>query len=106
MRPLSQSLSELIALADLAVRTTPLAMPLSFGSLAAEIRREHALPADTIRCTYAAIVMLDAFDGLASVIRADAKTRQPWQMLIGLALPMLRAEAYQQFVNEKEARGS
>jgi hypothetical protein len=104
MKRLSQYLTDLIILIEDIVRQPATPMPASFAALATEIRRAHALPAEGIRCTHSAAAATELIEGLYYVSRADAQTRAPWLMLIGAALPLLRAEAYQAFCNEREAR--
>jgi hypothetical protein len=97
---------DLICIAEDAVsRQGRSAMPRAdFIGLAAEIRRFHALPAEGVRSTHSAAALLELIEGLAAVKASDDAARRPWLMLIGAALPLLRAEAYQQLLNEKEAR--
>jgi len=97
MRDLSAQLTALIAVAEDAVRRDRIPS-LSFADLASEIRHAHAMPADGIRCTNAAIAVLAVLDGLKA---AQADKAMPWVMLIGAALPLLRADAFQALCNER-----
>src|SRR5690242_9577940 len=98
MRELSAQLTALIAIAEDVLRRDRLPL-VPFADLAAEIRHAHALPADGVRCTNAAIAVLAALDGLMAA--PDGKSPMPWVMLVGAALPLLRAEAYQALCNER-----
>ncbi|WP_316228349.1 MULTISPECIES: hypothetical protein [unclassified Bradyrhizobium] len=109
MKPLSQHMTDLIAIAEDIVRPPePMVLP-KFDAVAAEIRRIDALPAEDERCTHCAMAMIDLIEGLRFAAQRRSQpgiSRTPWLMLIGAALPLLRAEAYRQFVAEKElARG-
>jgi hypothetical protein len=105
MRTLAQQLGELITIADRVMRQPLTAFSDRDHEIAAELRHSHALPADGVRCTNAAMAMLAALDGLRQSGSSSAEAA-PWQMLVGAILPLLRAEAYRQFVAEKEmARG-
>jgi len=104
MKPLSQHLTDLIALVQDTIRAgyLPAAEIRPFYALAVEIRRIHALPAEGARCTHAAAAVLELFEGIELCKSGEGDKRAPWLMLIGAALPLLRAEAYQQFLNERE----
>jgi hypothetical protein len=118
MKPLSHHLTDLIAIIEDVIRSGRFgASGVKVAAIAAEIRREHRLPAEGIRCTYTAVAVLELIEGL-NATNGEAFARRattlstpvsllatPWLMLIGAALPLLRAEAYQALLNEKEARG-
>jgi hypothetical protein len=100
MRELSAQLTALIAIAEgVVLRGRPQTPAASFSDLADEIRHAHAMPADGPRCTHAAMLMLAAIEGWRAT---DGGT--PWIMLIGAALPLLRAEAFQALCNERTTR--
>lgn len=101
MRPLSGALQVLIATAEEVMRRPqdlPSRLPEEFGELAAEIRRYDAQPAEGVRCTQGAMIMvtaIEAFFGLGTY---------HWQIIVGAALPILRREAWQASQNERAAR--
>jgi hypothetical protein len=101
MKYLSQLLTELIVIVEGIVRAPTMSIPRTFDGLAAEIRHAHGLPAEGIRCTHSAAAVLELIEGLRTDLGID---EAPWLMLIGAALPLLRTEAYQQMLNEREAR--
>jgi hypothetical protein len=102
MRPVSETLKILIATADDIMRrplhTLPTALPPGFAELAAEIRRIDARPAEGLRATRSAIVMVSAIEGFFAGQEADDR----WQMVIGAALPILRREAFAAWRSERE----
>jgi|SRR4051812_20402239 hypothetical protein len=105
MRPLSESLTVLIATAEDVVRRpaqVPAALPPAFAELFAEIRHCDARPAEGVRCTAAALVMMTAIEEFFA--GAHEKT-SPWLMLAGCTLPLLRTAAWVAWNNEREARG-
>jgi hypothetical protein len=103
MKQLSQHLTALITVADDLVRRrqlVPSALPQAFAELAGEIRRAHERPAEGIRTTHAAIIMVTAIEAFC------ADSNDHWQMLIGATLPLVRRDAFQALKNEREiARG-
>lgn len=111
MRPLSQALNDLIGFAEDIVtrpnRYTARAMDSRFGELAAEIRQADARPAEAVRTTRAAMVMVTVLEGFyAGESEAGSRSLEsPWLMLAGTALPLLRVDAWLAFNNEKAARG-
>jgi hypothetical protein len=105
MRELSESLTILIATAEDVIRRpvhVPGQLPASFAELAAEIRHADARPAEAVRTTRAAIVMLIAIEEFFAGPRSECS---PWLMLAGASLPLLRVEAWQALNNERAARG-
>lgn len=100
MREISRALTDLIAFAEEVLRGPQLhaRAPRSFTELAAEIGHRHAQPAEGMRSTRAAVVMITALDGFF------ADQDDSWLMLAGCALPLLRREAWQALVSEREAR--
>ncbi|MBR1150124.1 hypothetical protein JQ575_05620 [Bradyrhizobium sp. JYMT SZCCT0428] len=112
MRPLSQTLNDLIGFAEETVtrpnRYSGHALGARFGELAAEIRGADARPAEAVRTTRAAMVMVYALEGFyAGEPEAGSRSLEsPWLMLAGAALPLLRVEAWIAFNNEKAARGT
>lgn len=102
MRALSAVLTDLIGFAEGVV-----ARPRSdhgyadhFAALAGEVRHADALPAENIRTTRAAMVIVIAIEEF----RRDAEPGSRWLMLVGTALPLLRSEAWIAMNNEKQAR--
>jgi hypothetical protein len=102
MMALSSVLTSLIAVADPILRCPQAhkrAAPL-FAELAAEVRRIDCLPAEGARNTRAGLIMVTAIEGFF----ADNGDDDSWLMLAGCALPLLRREAWQAMVEEKDAR--
>lgn len=106
MRPISETLKILIATAeDLVLRPSkgPALMQTTFPEIAAEIRRLDLQPAEGVRTTASAMVMIISLEQFATGASHDRGS--PWLMLAGATLPILRAEAYVAMINEREARG-
>ncbi|MCP1832796.1 hypothetical protein [Bradyrhizobium sp. USDA 4545] len=104
IRPLSQVLTDLIAIAEHLVTRDRFAVPMAtsrFNELAAEVRAADQRPAEGKRATYAAMVMVNAIEAYHAT-GGDAGS--PWQMLIGTALPLLRTDAWLAFNQEKAAQ--
>ena len=102
MRPISETLKILIATVEDVVRLPQKAQSLrqsAFPELAAEIRRLDRLPAEGVRTTAAAVVMVTCLEQLADGLNEKGS---PWLMLAGAALPLLRAEAWSALNNERE----
>jgi hypothetical protein len=99
MKPLSEILTALIAIAEELMRKpvqhAVAYLPPHYAAIAAEVRRVHALPADGTRATRAGIVMCEALEGF------DATGADRWQMLVGATLPILRNEAWISLRNER-----
>jgi hypothetical protein len=96
----SRVLTDLIAYAEEVLRAPQLQMraPASFLELSAEVAHRHAQPAEDVRVTRAAVIMVTALDGFF------ADKDSSWLMLAGATLPLLREEAWQAAINEKNAR--
>jgi hypothetical protein len=101
MRSLSGCLAVLIATAEDVMRKPqdlPARLPDEFAELAAEIRDYDRRPAEGVRCTQGAMIMvtaIEAFFGLGTY---------HWQIIVGATLPILRREYWQATQNEKSAR--
>jgi hypothetical protein len=110
MIPLSETLIRLIGFAE-EIITRPARLygsagfdqGLNFGSLAAEIRKAEARPAEGIRTTRAAMIMVFAIE---EFFAGDREPTSQWLGVAGVTLPLLRAEAWRARRNEQEARGS
>jgi hypothetical protein len=105
MRPISETLKILIATAEDLVHWPLKASGLmlsSFPELAAEIRKLDQQPAEGVRTTAAAMVMIIALEKFAE---GPHDKGSQWLMIAGSMLPILRAEAYVAMMNEREARG-
>src|ERR1700682_2453504 len=107
MRPLSETLTDLIGLAEETI-TRPskhygFTPDQHFTGLATEVRRADALPAEGVRTTRAALVMVIA---LEEFFAGDREPTSQMLMLAGATLPWLRGEAWAARKNEKEARES
>ncbi|EJN11808.1 hypothetical protein PMI42_04822 [Bradyrhizobium sp. YR681] len=105
MKPLSQSLTELIVFTEEVVtkpaRHHGLAADLRFTSLAQEIRAADRRPAsEGVRCTHAGMAIVASTEGFFA---GDMDPGSRWLAAIGALLPALRVEAWQQVKNEKAA---
>ncbi|XUM21029.1 hypothetical protein ACRAVF_34000 (plasmid) [Bradyrhizobium oligotrophicum S58] len=101
MKPLSKHMQDLIGIAEATLRSPrPLGEPEALTL--AEIRRIDHLPAETVRHTHAPLAMIAALEGLQQT-DGQAPDATPWLMLMAAALPLLKAEAYRQFIAEREA---
>lgn len=107
MRTLADTLLDLIGFAE-EVITKPAkyfgpAMDdrLRFNSLAAEIRQADTRPAEGIRTTRAALVMVIV---LEEFFAGDREPTSHFLAHAGVTLPWLRGEAWQARRNEKEQR--
>lgn len=104
MRPLSETLTDLIAISEEIITRPRMVVTTAgeaFARLAAEVRHADALPAEGIRTTRAGLVMVIV---LEQFLDGD---REPTSQMLGLAgatLPWLRGEAWVARRNEKEAR--
>lgn len=104
MKPLSQTLSNLVVLAE-ELTTRPLINPLLLRdrclTIGSEVRAADARPAESVRTTSAAMMMVMAIHEY----RHAAADRAPmWLMLIGATLPLLRQAAFDAFAEENEQR--
>lgn len=107
MKPLSQTLNDLIDYsADLISRPRYSAPRIGgdLGAMAAAVREADQRPAEGIRTTRAAMVMINAIEAYHATDGSTADS--PWLMIVGATLPLLRAEAWQALTNEREARGT
>lgn len=104
-RPLSDTLNELIVLAEDVV-TRPHALfdervRNRIGHLAQDVRRADAQPAEGERTTYAAMITIVAMEAAVA-----GKSHGPWaRMIIGAALEPLRTASFRQLDIQREARG-
>ncbi len=102
MKPLSQTLANLIVLAEEAV-TRPNFDRFAFGErlldLAQAVRHAAERPAENIRTTSAALVMITALEEIRFAHPGIDTSR--WLMLAGVALPLLRSDAFAAFANER-----
>jgi hypothetical protein len=104
MRPLSQTLTDLITVANDTVTRRGMQNVIGghFALLADEIRQAEARPAENIRTTRAAMIMVFALEEFAD---GPHDAGSPWLMLAGTTLPLLRVDAWRALQNEKQARG-
>lgn len=107
MRPLSETLTELIGFAE-EVITSPgkfygMSIDERFSKLSAEMHYAHALPAEAERTSRAGMIMVLELEGFFA---SDRESTSSWLMHAGGILPELRGEAWKAKQNEKEARGS
>lgn len=102
MKPLSQHLTDLIAIVDDLNRNGWLTQQEGFVKVRAELRHLHETPCEGIRRTYSAAVVIDVIEGLQA---AEGEKKRAWMVLLGAALPMLRDDAYQAYTSEFAARG-
>jgi len=109
MRPLSETLTDLIVLAEDSVtrpsryRAGP-ALDAKFAALATEVRDAEARPAENVRTTSAAMIMVLALEEFHATGATSENLSNPWLMLAGATLPLLRIDAWRAFNNEKQAR--
>jgi hypothetical protein len=113
MRELSKTLTELIDVANHVVTRHGLTLggdivSGKFGILAAEVREADARPAEAVRTTRAAMMMVFALEGFRETGGASGERdlENQWLMLAGATLPLLRVDAWVAFNNEKAARAS
>lgn len=106
MRTLSATLCDLVVLAE-EVTARPLLdhrlVDARFSALAAEVRAAEARPAEGVRATAAALVMITAINEFRFAARDGAPM---WLMLVGATLPLLRRDAFAAFEDEKMPRAS
>jgi hypothetical protein len=107
MRPLSETLTDLIRFAEETI-TKPskhygFMVDQRFADVAAEVRHADALPAEGARTTRAGMVMVIT---LEEFFAGEREPTSHMLMLAGATLPWLRGEAWTAFRNEKEARRS
>lgn len=105
MRPLSEILTDLVGFAETTI-TRPskhygFMVDERYMGVSQEIRHAAARPAEGIRTTTAAMIMIDALD---EFFAGEREATSPWLMLAGTALPLLRAAAWRAKRNEQEAR--
>jgi hypothetical protein len=103
MRALSATLTDLIEFAE-GVVTRPRSNHEYAGAfvvLASEVRYADTLPAEGVRTTRAAMVMVIAIEEFR---QSGQEAGSRWLMLAGATLPLLRGEAWLAMNNEKEAR--
>lgn len=107
MRPLSQTLNDLITVASEIVTRPRSGTGINAGGhfdmLAAEVRQAENSPAEAVRTTRAAMIMVFALEEFRD---GEQEAGSPWLMMAGTALPLLRVEAWVALNNEKQARGS
>jgi hypothetical protein len=103
MRALSATLYDLIGFAQSVVTQPRMEHGYAdlFWTLASEVRRHDALPAEGIRTTRAAMVVVIAIEEFKN---SGEEPGSRWLMLVGATLPLLRSEAWLAMNNEKEAR--
>ncbi|UEM09038.1 hypothetical protein J4G43_030330 [Bradyrhizobium barranii subsp. barranii] len=106
MRPLSQTLTDLIGFTE-EVITRParhhgLAADTRYPLLAQEIRDADKRPAEGVRCTHSGVAIVACLDAFFA---SDMDPTSRWLGAIGALLPLLRGEAWQQLKSEKEAAG-
>lgn len=105
MKPLSQTLTELIVFTEEVVtkpaRHHGLAADLRFSTLAQEIRDADRRPAsEGVRCTHAGMAIIACTEGFFA---GEMDPGSRWLAAIGALLPALRTETWQQVKNEKAA---
>lgn len=101
IRPLSQTLTALIAIAESLVtrsRYSSLMASDQFVVVASEVYEADKRPAEGQRTTNAAMVMVIAIQAFRAT---EEEPGSPWLMLIGATLPLLRTDAWLAFNQEK-----
>jgi hypothetical protein len=104
MKPMSSTLSNLIVMAEEIITRPNSDRPFAgdnFASLAAEVRHADARPADDVRITNAAMVMVIAIEAFRA---GERDAQSPWLMVVGATLPLLRGDGFRAFRNEREQR--
>lgn len=101
MKPLSETLTLLIGTAEDIIRRPAQfsGVAPSFAGIAADLRHADASPSESVRTTRAGVIMCTAIEAFF----ADPKTDHHWQMVIGTILPLLRIDAYQQLLQERDS---
>lgn len=109
MRPLSATLNDLTGIAEQTVtkpsRYLSDAGKEVFAGIVAEVRAAEARPAEDVRTTSAALMMVLALEEFYAAGAASENLSNPWLMIAGSLLPLLRVDAWRAFNNEKQARG-
>jgi hypothetical protein len=104
MRQISEILTDLIGFAEETItrptRSYGFAVDERFVELAAEVRHADSLPAEGIRTTRMALIMVIAIEEFYG---GERIATSQLLMLAGATLPLLRAEAWVAARNEKEA---
>jgi hypothetical protein len=109
MNPISETLTLLIGFAEEIVARPMMSYASGFGVaerfvlLARDVRHADARPAENLRATNAAMIMVIA---LEQFFAGDREKTSPWLMVAGATLPLLRAEAWLAHRSEKETRAS
>ncbi|WP_025036112.1 hypothetical protein [Bradyrhizobium sp. DOA9] len=106
MRPLSQTLTQLIGFTE-EVLTRParhhgLAADTRFAVLAQEVRAASSRPAEGIRCTHAAAAIVECCEAFFG---GEMDPGSRWLAALGALLPILRTEAWQALRNERDGAG-
>lgn len=101
MRALSATLSSLVVIAEKLICQPNTHDLRGYGDLRADVVRAHQRPAESVRTTSAAMVMVIAIDAYRA---APSGAGTPWMMLVASTMPLLRADLFQEFCNEREAR--
>ena len=103
MRPLSQTLADLITVANDTITRRGMQTMVGghFALLADEVRRADVRPCENVRTTRAAMIMVFALEGFAE---GPQDAGSPWLMLAGTTLPLLRVDAWLAMNQEKGAR--
>ncbi len=109
MRPLSETLLDLIGFAEESVtrprRYSGHALQARFAGIAAEVRDAVARPAEHERTTTAALIMVHALEEFYAAGDVSENFSNPWLMIAGATLPLLRLDAWRALNNEKAERG-
>jgi hypothetical protein len=106
MKPLSHTLNDLTDYAAGLVARPRYSAPGiggDLGAMAAAVREADRRPAEGVRTTRAAMIMINAIEAYHAT---DRESGAHWLMIVGVTLPVLRDEAWQALSNEREARGS
>jgi hypothetical protein len=106
MRPLSQTLIELIGFTE-ELLTKParhhgLAADTRFPVLAQEVRDADKRPSEGLRCTASGVAIVACTEAFFA---GEMDPGSRWLAAIGALLPILRGEAWQATRNEKDAAG-
>jgi hypothetical protein len=103
-KSLYTTLSNLVVLAE-EVITRPRFDRITFGGrlsdLAVEVRSADARPAEDVRTTQVAMVMIICLEEIRD---RNEDAAMHWRMLAGASLPMLRGDAWLAMKQEREQR--
>ena len=103
MKRLSMVITDLIILAQQVISAPRLNNYQGLAEIAAEVRRADALPAEYVRSTRAALMLVMAIEEHRHCNANRSRELEPqWLMIVGVLLPLVRAECWTAVTNERE----